>query len=154
VRGSTVDGLSGWPAGGLGRGGPVRGIGGGVAVLGSPVDGSVPIGDDGSPVRGSIGAVVGSPVRGSSGADEGNPVPGAVGGAGVDRPLRGSTVGPGGATVEDGGWLGRAPGSVGSVEPVWAGAGPAASVTAPSASSKVMGTRVLAMVLNLRWSGS
>ena len=65
VRGSTVEGVIGWPAGGDGRGGPVCGTGGGagngaVGLVKTPGD------DEGNPVRGSIGVwLLGNPVRGS-----------------------------------------------------------------------------------------
>jgi hypothetical protein len=52
VRGSTVEGVIGCPAGGAERGGPVLGIGGG-AGGGTGVD-MVPPDGEGNPVRGSV----------------------------------------------------------------------------------------------------
>jgi len=59
VRGSTVDGVIGCPAGGVGRGGPVCGIGGGA--------------------WGGAGVVIELPGSVDGGDAEGNPEPGAVG---------------------------------------------------------------------------
>jgi hypothetical protein len=111
VRGSTVDGRIGWPAGGPVRGGPVRGIGSGaiggaagfVAVLpGTPDD------VEGKPVRGSVGAwLLGSPVRGS--VVDGTP----TGGVGV---------GAGDGETVDGNEPGRDRGVGAVVEPVCAAA--------------------------------
>jgi hypothetical protein len=140
VRGSTVDGRSGCPAGGLVRGGPVCGTGGGTCdgpgVVNGP--GAVNEGD----VEGSVdGPVIGSPdedgspVRGSVGADEGKPERGSTRVAG--KPVRESMVdcapsgalGPSGVDGCD--RPGRCPGSGGDVEPVWA----MATVAAPSTMS-------------------
>jgi hypothetical protein len=105
VRGSTVDGVIGWPDGGAERGGPVWGMGGGAGVV-DLAPGSVEGDAEGSPVRGSI--------------EDGTP----IGGLGV--------TGDEGAGVE-GIELGREPG----VEPVWARAELAASVSRPRTSAAV-----------------
>jgi hypothetical protein len=65
VRGSTVDGVIGWPDGGAERGGPVCGMGGGAWGGAGVVDlapGSVEGDAEGRPVRGSI--VEGTPIGG------------------------------------------------------------------------------------------
>jgi hypothetical protein len=77
VRGSTVDGLIGSPAGGPVRGGPLRGIGAGATPGGG---GIVALPD---PPTGG-GWLLGSPVRGST-VD--------AGGAGVDGVGDGPTLG-------------------------------------------------------------
>jgi hypothetical protein len=89
VRGSTVEGVIGWPAGGAGRGGFVCGIGGGAWGGAGTVDelpGSLGDGDaEGDPVGDSVGALPGKPVRGSI-------VEGAPDGKGAGR---GDDPGPG-----------------------------------------------------------
>jgi hypothetical protein len=122
VRGSTVDGVIGCPAGDE-RGGPVCGTGGGTGRGGGV--GTDPLGkpddEDGRPVRGSVwGWLLGSPLRGS--IVDGTP----TGGLGVSV---GDCV-----PVADG-ELDRVPGSGGELAPVCARAGAAASSTPPSVSS-------------------
>jgi hypothetical protein len=92
VRGSTVDGVMGWPARGLGLG-SIRGMGSGGC--------------------------------GGGGADGVSELPGAGGGDEDGSPGRGS------------GGDGKPDGDPGSVEPVCASAGAAASMTAASASATV-----------------
>jgi hypothetical protein len=116
VRGSTVDGVIGCPAGGDERGGPVCGTGGGDCGGGGdvrPPPGRPVFGDvDGKPV---CGWLVGSPVPGS--ILEGTPT--------------------GGAGVSVGGGVGVVPGRGAGVVRVCARAGAAASSTAPSVSATV-----------------
>lgn len=135
VRGSTVEGVIGWPAGGVGRGGPVCGTGGGagsgaVGLVNTPGD------DEGNPVRGLTGTwLLGNPVR----------APGSVWLPG--NPVRGSTVDgapTGGLGVSVGDWapladgeLDPVPGNGGALAPVWARASAVVSSITPSARVRV-----------------
>ena len=136
VRGSTVEGVIGWPAGGVGRGGPVWGTGGGagsgaVGVVNTPGD------DEGSPLRGLIGVwLLGNPVRAPGWAW----LPGS--------PVRGSTVdgaptGGLGVIVGDdgdpvaGGELDGGAGRGDELLPVCARAGATVSSTAASAAVRM-----------------
>jgi hypothetical protein len=103
----TVDGVIGWPAGGLSRNGPVCGTGGGDVIGGIGVE-KTPGDVEGNPLRGSVctSLPVGRPVRESSGDTL------------VGRPLRGSIVDgtpTGGVGVSvgelNGGVVERGPGS-------------------------------------------
>jgi hypothetical protein len=132
VRGSTVDGVMGWPAGGPSRNGLVRGTGGGAVTGGIGVE-NTPGEVEGNPLRGSVctSLPLGKPVRESSG----NWL--------VGRPVRGSTVdgtptGGVGVSVGElkGGVVERGPGS-GVVVLLWASAATAVNRTTPSASVRV-----------------
>jgi hypothetical protein len=120
VRGSTVDGVMGWPAGGADRGGPVVGTGGGAGAGGDIEPGN----DPGRPVRGSIcgwllpdspvlESIVDRAPTGGDGVSVGDVVPGVPG---VDGAPGGGEAAP---------------------VPVWASAGAAVSSTTPRVSAAV-----------------
>jgi hypothetical protein len=126
----TVDGVIGWPAGGLSRNGPVCGTGGGDVTGGIGVE-NTPGDVEGNPLRGSVctSLPVGRPVRESSGDTL------------LGRPVRGSTV-DGTPTGGVGVSVGELTGGV--VEPgrgvvvlLWASAGAAVSSTTPTARASV-----------------